>query len=43
VWVLDIDGQTLLVDATYTPDTSAADRAELEQVVGSLRFLDEEA
>lgn len=43
VWVLDVDGQTLLVDATYTPDTSAADRAELEQVVGSLRFLDEEA
>ena len=43
VWVLDVAGQTLLVDATYTPDTSAADRAELEQVVRSLRFLDAEA
>ena len=40
VWVLDVEGQTLLVDATYTPDTSVADREELEEVVTSLRFAE---
>lgn len=40
LWVLDVDGQTLLVDATYSPDTSASDREELEQVVVSLRFVE---
>ena len=40
VWVLDVEGQTLLVDATYSPDISAADREELDQVVASLRFVE---
>ena len=40
LWVLDVEGQTLLVDATYTPATSEADREELDQVVASLRFAD---
>jgi hypothetical protein len=40
LWVLDVDGQTLLVDATYTLDTSDVDREELEQVAASLRFVD---
>jgi hypothetical protein len=40
VWVLEVGDQTLLVDATYSPDTSAADRAELEEVVASLTFRD---
>jgi hypothetical protein len=40
VWVLDVEGQTLLVDATYSPDISAADREELDQVVASIRFVD---
>jgi hypothetical protein len=38
LWVLDVNGQRLVVDATYSPGTSQADRAELEQVVHSLRF-----
>ena len=38
LWVLDVDGQRLLVDATYSPDTSEADRAELMSIVESLRF-----
>ncbi len=38
LWVLDVNGQRLVVDATYSPDTSQSDRAELEAVVGSLRF-----
>jgi hypothetical protein len=41
LWILDVEGQTLLVDATYSPDTSAADREELEHVVASLRFIEE--
>jgi hypothetical protein len=38
VWVLDVRGQRLVVDATYSPDTSQADRTQLEQIVESLRF-----
>jgi hypothetical protein len=38
LWILDVNGQRLVVDATYSPDTSQGDRAELEQVVASLRF-----
>jgi hypothetical protein len=38
LWVLDVNGQRLVVDATYSPDTTPADRAALEQLVGSLRF-----
>jgi hypothetical protein len=38
LWVLDVKGQRLVVDATYSPDTTQADRDQLEQVVESLRF-----
>ncbi|HEY6057529.1 MAG TPA: hypothetical protein VIV06_05815 [Candidatus Limnocylindrales bacterium] len=38
LWVLDVKGQRLVVDATYSPDTTPADRAELASVVASLRF-----
>jgi hypothetical protein len=38
LWVLDVNGQRLVVDATYSPGTSQSDRAELERLVGSLRF-----
>ena len=38
LWVLDVNGQRLVVDATYSPNTSPGDRAQLEQVVDSLRF-----
>ena len=41
LWILHVEGQTLLVDATYSLDTSAADREELEHVVASLRFIEE--
>ena len=39
LWVLDVNGQRLVVDATYSPDTSQSDRAELEAVADSLRFV----
>jgi len=38
LWVLDAKGQRLVVDATYSPDTTPADRNQLQQVVESLRF-----
>jgi hypothetical protein len=38
LWVLDVKGQRLVVDATYSPDTTQADREELTRVVESLRF-----
>lgn len=38
LWVLDVDGQRLVVDATYSPDATQADRVELGQVAESLRF-----
>jgi hypothetical protein len=41
LWVLDVEGQRLVVDATYSPDTPEADRAELAAIVGSLRFTDQ--
>lgn len=40
LWILDVDGQTLVVEATHSADTPAADLQELEQVVASLRFVD---
>jgi len=38
LWVLDVDGQRLVIDATYSADTVQADRDELESAVASLRF-----
>jgi hypothetical protein len=40
LWILDVDGQRLLVDATYSPDVTKQDRDELDRVVDSLRFVD---
>jgi hypothetical protein len=40
LWVLDVDGQRLLVDATYSPDTPKADRDELDRIANSLLFVD---
>ena len=38
LWVLEVDGQRLVVDATYSPDSTDAEVAELLTVVESLRF-----
>ena len=40
IWILDVDGQRLVVDASYLPEATGRDRAELERVVNSIRFLD---
>jgi hypothetical protein len=39
LWVLDVDGQRLVVDATHSPDATPADRDELARVAEPLKFL----
>jgi hypothetical protein len=39
LWVLDVNGQRLVVDANYSPDTTQAQRNEEDQIVHSLRFV----
>jgi hypothetical protein len=39
LWVLDVNGQRLVIDGTYSADTVQADRDELESVVASIRFI----
>jgi hypothetical protein len=38
VYILDVDGSRQVVDTMYLPGTSAADLAELDQIVASIRF-----
>ena len=38
LWVLNVNGQRLVVDATYSPDTTQAQRDQLGQIAKSLRF-----
>lgn len=38
LWVLDVNGQRLVVDATYSADATDAQETELGQVAVSLRF-----
>jgi len=38
LWILDVSGQRLVVDATYSPNASAADQAELTAMAASIRF-----
>jgi hypothetical protein len=39
LWVLDVKGLRLVVDATHSPDATPADLAEQEFIVESLRFV----
>jgi hypothetical protein len=38
LWILDVDGVRLVIDAKYSPGNSAQDRAELLQIVESIRI-----
>jgi hypothetical protein len=38
IWVLDVDGARLVIDAWWFPQTTAAARAELFQIVESIRI-----
>jgi hypothetical protein len=39
IWILDAHGQRLVVDANFLPAATPTERRELDQVVGSIRFL----
>ena len=38
LWILDIDGARLVIDAFYVPSATSEDRDELLDVVESIRF-----
>ena len=38
VYIIDVDGQRQVIDTMYLPGASAADRAELDQIVASIKF-----
>ena len=38
VWILDVNGQRLVVDGIYSPDAMPRDIAQLEQVAASIHF-----
>jgi hypothetical protein len=38
VYIVDVDGTRQVIDTMYLPGTSTADRAELDQIVASIRF-----
>ena len=38
VYIVDINGERVVILAGYTPDSSAADIAELESIIGSIHF-----
>ena len=39
LWVLNVNGQRLVVDANYSPGTTQAQRDEQDQIVHSLQFV----
>jgi hypothetical protein len=39
LWILNVHGERLVVDASYLPEATAAERAELDRVVHSIRFV----
>ena len=39
LWVLDVNGQRLLIDATYSPNATQVEQDEEGRIVESLRFV----
>lgn len=38
LWILDVGGERLVIDAFYLPGTPEEDRHEIDDIVGSIRF-----
>jgi len=38
VYIVDVDGTRQVIDTMYLPGTSTADRAEIDQIIASIRF-----
>jgi hypothetical protein len=43
LWILNVNGQRLVVDANYSPGATQAQRDEEDQIVHSLRFVTDPA
>lgn len=39
LWILDVNGKRLVIDANYLPSATRAQRAELDRIVHSIKFL----
>ena len=39
LWILDVEGHRLVIDANYMPSATRKQRAELERIVHSIKFL----
>ena len=39
LWILDVDGQRIVIDAAFFPSTDAADVAALTAMVESIQFV----
>jgi len=39
MWVIEMNGQPLVIDGTYSPDASQADQQQLSDVIDSIRFV----
>jgi hypothetical protein len=40
IWILDVNGERVVIDASYLPTASARQRRELDSIVHSIRFVD---
>jgi hypothetical protein len=40
IWILDVNGERVVIDASYLPTASARQRRELKSIVDSIRFVD---
>jgi hypothetical protein len=40
IWILDVRGERLVIDASYLPTATVRDRRELKSIVDSIRFVD---
>jgi hypothetical protein len=40
LWILNVNGERLVIDASYFAEATADDRAELDKVVNSIHFVD---
>ena len=38
LWIVDVDGEVLIVNGTYYPETPAEDVDELQAILGSMTF-----
>jgi hypothetical protein len=38
MWILDVDGERLVVNAFYLPGTPDSDRNEIDEIIGSIQF-----